>query len=555
MRRPKLRLVLGLAVPLLVIVVLLAAWAIDSSSASGKVPRNVQLAGRDISKLPEDQLAATVADIAESYAKAPVQVRAGSKTYRLSAAKLGLRLDEASTVKAALGLDDHTALPKRPLVWLGSFLHQRTAPLKFDVDPEVLDQGLATLGGNARAKEPTVVDTGNGFGIVSGSSGRKIDPDGVRKQLVERAESGEQPIIVDATATDVAPTVSDATAQAEADQLTKGTAGGLAVTAGSRTATIPAQTVRSWLSTKVQSGKLVVQLDAPRATKDLVAALPGVTKARNASITLVGGTPTITPSVDGERCCAADTATRLLAAINGGTGKVALDLDVAKASFTTAMAQKLGIKEPVGGVTTWKGQPQVKSFTTYYNPGEPRVTNIHRIADLVRGTIVKPGATFSVNKTVGQRTIAKGFVSAPAVANGKHDLEVGGGVSQFATTMFNAAFFDGLPFVEYQAHSEHYDRYPYGREATMGWEHPDLAWRNNTPYGILIWTSYTATSLTITLYSTQYASADQTGQTTSHSGTCTSVTTTRTIRYVDGRTATDTVHARYRDEGATTCNG
>ena len=75
MRRPKLRLILGLGIPLLVIVVLLAAWAIDSSSTHGKVPRNVTLAGRDISKLPEDTLASTVADVADAYAKTPVQIR------------------------------------------------------------------------------------------------------------------------------------------------------------------------------------------------------------------------------------------------------------------------------------------------------------------------------------------------------------------------------------------------------------------------------------------------------------------------------------------------
>ena len=78
---------------------------------------------------------------------------------------------------------------------------------------------------------------------------------------------------------------------------------------------------------------------------------------------------------------------------------------------------------------------------------------------------------------------------------GEHVDEVGGGVSQFATTMFNAAFFAGLPIDEYQAHSEHFDRYPFGREATMGYEHPDLQWKNDTPYGILIWTSHTATSV------------------------------------------------------------
>src|SRR3954452_14429553 len=197
MRRPKLRLILGLSIPLLVIVLLIAAWAIDSSSASGKVPRNVQLAGRDISKLPEDALAATVGDIADNYAGTPVQIRTGGHAYRISAAKLGLRLDEMATVKAALDLDQDTSLPKRPVVWLGSFLDERKAPLRFTVDTEVMRQGLAGLAGNAAATEPSVVDTGDGFGIVSGSSGRRIDASGVHQQLLRRASSGEKPIIVE----------------------------------------------------------------------------------------------------------------------------------------------------------------------------------------------------------------------------------------------------------------------------------------------------------------------------------------------------------------------
>lgn len=87
----------------------------------------------------------------------------------------------------------------------------------------------------------------------------------------------------------------------------------------------------------------------------------------------------------------------------------------------------------------------------------------------------------------------------------------------------------------------------------MGYEHPDLQFTNDTPHGILIWTSYTDTSITVTLYSTQHAYGQQTGQSTSHSGGCTSVTTERTITYPDGRTETDTVRARYRDPGVTRC--
>ena len=85
---------------------------------------------------------------------------------------------------------------------------------------------------------------------------------------------------------------------------------------------------------------------------------------------------------------------------------------------------------------------------------------------------------------------------------------------------------------------------------------PDLKWTNNTPYGIMVWTSYTDTSITVTLYSTQYAFGQQTGQTEGRSGSsCTTVTTTRTITFPDGHTETDTVGATYRDSGARTCNG
>ena len=325
------------------------------------------------------------------------------------------------------------------------------------------------------------------------------------------------------------------------------------MTSGTTTVTVPAATARSWLNSRVEGDKLTATLDAEKATADLTAALPETTEANNASVALENGEPKIIPSVDGTKCCAADTPARLLAAIVGGSGSVELGLEVQKAEFTTEAAEKLGIKEPVGTTTEWKGQAQVRSFTTYYPCCAARVTNIQRIADLVNGTLVLPGEKFSVNDTVGQRTAEKGFVEAGAIANGEHVSEVGGGVSQFATTMFNAAFFAGLPIDTYQAHSEYFDRYPFGREATMGFPNPDLSWTNNTPYGTLIQTSYTDTSVTVTLWSTQYAYGEQTGQTTGKSGSCTTVRTTRTTSYPGGKTSQDTFTARYRVPGQTSC--
>jgi vancomycin resistance protein YoaR len=259
------------------------------------------------------------------------------------------------------------------------------------------------------------------------------------------------------------------------------------------------------------------------------------------------------PSTDGQRCCAADTPARLLAAVSGGTGAVEVALEVDEAEFSTEDAEKLGVREPVGTTTEWNGQPQVKSFTTYFEGGVPRAQNIRLIAETIRGTLVKPGEQFSINDIVGPRTTEKGYLEAGAIANGELVQDVGGGVSQFATTMFNAAFFAGLPIDTYQMHSQYFSRYPFGREATMGFPNPDLAWTNDTPYGILVWSTSTETSVTVTLYSTPYASGQQTGQTEGRSGNCTTVSTQRTITYVDGRTAQDSFNARYRDDGQTTC--
>ena len=102
--------------------------------------------------------------------------------------------------------------------------------------------------------------------------------------------------------------------------------------------------------------------------------------------------------------------------------------------------------------------------------------------------MIPPGGQFSVNGHVGRRTTENGFVAAGAIRNGEHVSEVGGGVSQFATTLFNAAYFAGLDITTYQAHSEYFDRYLRSREATMGFPDPDLVIENTTPYGVMIWT-------------------------------------------------------------------
>ncbi|MDP1807092.1 MAG: VanW family protein, partial [Acidimicrobiales bacterium] len=95
--------------------------------------------------------------------------------------------------------------------------------------------------------------------------------------------------------------------------------------------------------------------------------------------------------------------------------------------------------------------------------------------------------------------------------------------------------------------------YPYGRESTISFPSPDVRIRNNTPYGVLIWPTYTATSITVTMYSTKYVSGEQTNQTREMKGVCTAVTTERTRTYVDGRKTTDRFTGLYSPEEGVKC--
>ena len=105
---------------------------------------------------------------------------------------------------------------------------------------------------------------------------------------------------------------------------------------------------------------------------------------------------------------------------------------------------------------------------------QPRVTNIQRAAELLDGTILLPGKAFSLNQALGKRTVEKGFVSAPQIFNARLEEAVGGGISQVATTLYNAAFFAGIKLVAHQAHQFYISRYPMGREATVSWGGPEL---------------------------------------------------------------------------------
>lgn len=147
---------------------------------------------------------------------------------------------------------------------------------------------------------------------------------------------------------------------------------------------------------------------------------------------------------------------------------------------------------------------RVSKFTTYHDCCENRVRNIQRMARDVDGYVVMPGETFSIDEVVGPRTSSGGYLPAPYLINGEGACcAVGGGVSQFGTTIHNAVFWGGYQVDDHQPHSGWIPRYPLGIEATLVYRSIDFKFTNDTDDPVWIETSYSSTSITVELWGYQ----------------------------------------------------
>jgi vancomycin resistance protein YoaR len=155
-------------------------------------------------------------------------------------------------------------------------------------------------------------------------------------------------------------------------------------------------------------------------------------------------------------------------------------------TFTRAQIDRLGPVEVIG-------EFQTGGFSS--DSGR----NIRRAAEQLDGVVVRPGETFSLNGATNPRNAAAGYVEAGIIERGRPSRGVGGGVSQMATTLFNAAYFAGMEDVEHHEHSYYISRYPAGREATVFGDVLDVKFRNNGPTSVQIQTEWTPSSITARL--------------------------------------------------------
>ncbi len=172
-----------------------------------------------------------------------------------------------------------------------------------------------------------------------------------------------------------------------------------------------------------------------------------------------------------------------------------------KKDFDAELTASMNVVEPEFSEETAKEKYKtISSFTTKTTSNSKRNTNVKLSAEAINGTILQPGEEFSFNETVGQRTEAKGYKGAAAYNNGEVVEEIGGGVCQTSSTLYNAVLKAGLKTTKRQSHTYEPSYVTPGTDATVSWNGPDYRFVNNSSTAIGIRARYADQTVTVSIY-------------------------------------------------------
>lgn len=147
---------------------------------------------------------------------------------------------------------------------------------------------------------------------------------------------------------------------------------------------------------------------------------------------------------------------------------------------------------------------RIGRYVTSFNSGNKnRSTNIQLSANAINNYVVFPGETFSFNKVVGKRTVARGYLRAPVIVRGEFSEDIGGGICQVSSTLYNAVDNAGLQIVERFSHTRKVPYIPPGRDATVSWYGPDFVFKNKYNQPVLIRARTLGGLLIIRLFSSE----------------------------------------------------
>ena len=459
------------------------------SGSDARIAAGVEVAGVKVSGLTPEQAEKKLSERAASLADVPVTFTGGGRSWRISPKDLDLSVDWPATLAEARAAGDWP-LPFRGLKRVAVRLFGAEVEPHADAYEAGLKFELGRIGASVdrKAESASIVLNGLTPRLEPARDGTKIDSQAAEATVVSALAGFSRKSVVLPIHVDKAPVGTEELRPVLDDVRT----------AVSRRVRLGWHGT-TWMVSRERLAKL---LSLPRGgSKELTIGGPYATlyfkrlsrafadPPKNAQFEVQSNRSVrVVRAHKGRVLDAPATASALLeAALSSGKRSAELVIKEAEPSLTTKEAKELGITR------------ELVRYSTFYTGTADRITNLKLATTLLDGTRIAPGATFSFNKEVGPRTEARGFRSAPVIIGGKYEEGIGGGVSQVATTVFNAAWEAGLKIMARTAHALYISRYPLGRDATVNYPEIDLKFVNDTKHWLVMKAVPTETGIAISL--------------------------------------------------------
>ncbi len=486
------RIAVVVAVPVLLLLLPFVVYLIDRGISDGEVPRNVSIVGIDVGGLSRTDATAVITAYEDDLRSETAVFVVSDMEFDLDPTTVGLDADVDGAVDEAMG-QRAGGIFSGFLPWIRGFSEQIDIDLPIVIDEDAVDETLSIWESEAitnPAYEGSIDMSGTTVEFEYPRVGDRIDMDAART-LVETSLVTPVRETVVLPLTDSVPELTAADIDEAVATLNRMVSRPILIHDQEQNKVLtvsPAEIADATVVNVVRESpaRIDIALDAKKVAAILEPhrpdfELPPVNVGFDVDIET--DEVTIIPSKNGT-VIDADAMTAVLfdAAASGSGSATMVYSDGAEPEYTTADAEAFG---PLG---------LVSEFTTS-TPGVNRVHNIHLMADTIDGYIVWPGEEFSINEFIGPRTEAKGYLRDGAIIGGvvtccDDPANVGGGVSQYGTTIYNAIFFGCYEDLEHTPHSLYISRYPEGREATLGYPQPDVRFRNDTDAPVIIRNSY-----------------------------------------------------------------
>lgn len=123
---------------------------------------------------------------------------------------------------------------------------------------------------------------------------------------------------------------------------------------------------------------------------------------------------------------------------------------------------------------------------SYNRDDKNHTINMELITKEINGIVLLPNETFSFNQNIGERTEEKGYKFGPVYVRGKLTKDIGGGICQATTGLYNCALFSNIKILERKAHPKVSEYIAPGRDATVYYGLIDLVFKNTRKYPIKI---------------------------------------------------------------------